>query len=135
MLGTFGTGGILIVVILLLIAHVRGGGKFQPVKSHHVFYWGAVIGLTAASAGTAIQKVGLVGTEFSNALTKQSETFGNVGPAAVAAAIVIIAFCFKPNFPKDLLCGIAAPGILSAAANFWAVPVGIFTSLMHTVAS
>jgi hypothetical protein len=135
MLGTFGAGGILIVVVLALIAHKRGGGKFQPVKGHHVFYWGAVIGIVAASAGNSLQKIGLVSTEFSNALTKQSDTFGAVGPAAVAAAIIVIAFSFKPNFPKDLLCGIAAPGILSAATGLWAIPVGIFTSLLHSVAS
>ncbi|NUP53382.1 MAG: hypothetical protein HOW97_39580, partial [Catenulispora sp.] len=45
MLGTFGAGGILIVVTLALIAHKRGGGKFKPVRDHHVFYWGAVIGI------------------------------------------------------------------------------------------
>ncbi|MEU4296368.1 hypothetical protein [Kitasatospora aureofaciens] len=135
MLGTFGAGGILLVVTLALIAHKRGGGKFQPVKGHHVFYWGAVIGIASASAGQSLQKIGLISTEFSNALTKQSETFGTIGPAAVALAVILIAFGFKPNFPKDLLCGIAAPGILSAATGLWAIPVGLLTSLLHSVAS
>ncbi|MFH8380657.1 hypothetical protein ACH4E7_06905 [Kitasatospora sp. NPDC018058] len=135
MLGTFGAGGVLIVVTLALIAHKRGGGKFQPVKGHHVFWWGAVIGLVAAGAGTALQKISLVGTQFSDTLTKQSETFGTIGPAAIAAFLIGVAFWFKPSFVKDLICGIAAPGVLSAAAGVWTIPVGIATSLIHTVVS
>ncbi|MFJ9448183.1 hypothetical protein ACIRRH_41165 [Kitasatospora sp. NPDC101235] len=135
MLGSFGAGGVLIVVALALIAHKRGGGKFQPVKSHHVVYWGMAIGIVAASAGTALQQINLLGSEFSKTLTQQSETFGTIGPAAVAAALVGIAFWFKPTFAKDLLCGIAAPGVLSAAAGIWAVPINISTALLHSLAS
>ncbi|WBP89516.1 hypothetical protein [Kitasatospora cathayae] len=135
MLGTFGAGGVLIVVVLALIAHKRGGGKFQPVKGHHVFYWGAVIGIVAAGAGQSLQKISLVGTQFSDTLTKQSETFGTIGPAAVAAFLVGVAFWFKPSFVKDLICGIAAPGVLSAASGIWAIFASIGTSLVHTVVS
>jgi hypothetical protein len=135
MLGTFGAGGVLIVVALALIAHKRGGGKFQPVKGHHVFYWGAVIGLVSAGAGSAFQQISGVGDAFSKALTSQAGTVGAVGPAAVAAALIIIAFAFKSTFSKDLLCGIAAPGVLSAAAAPWSLPVTIFGSLIHTAVS
>jgi hypothetical protein len=135
MLGTFGSGGALIVIIVALILHKKGGGKLQPVKTHHVFYWGAAISLFAAGAGEAFRQVGNVSTTISTAITDQSANLGSIGPAAVAAVLILVAFGSKPGFVKDLITGVAAPGILAAAGGLWALPMTIIGSLLHSAMS
>lgn len=133
MLGTFGSGGVLLVIIVALAVHKRGGGKFKPVKDHHVFYWGCAISLVAASAGEAFRQVSTVSSTFSAAFSQQSGTLGAVGPAAIAAVLLLIVFGFRPAFTKDLLCGVAAPGILAAAGGVWALPMTVLGSFLHSV--
>jgi hypothetical protein len=134
MLGTFGSGGVLLVIIVALVMHKKGGGKLRPVKDHHVIYWGAATGLLAAGAGEALRNVGTISTTISTAATAQSTTLGAIGPAAVAASLLLVAFGTKPRFAKDLICGVAAPGILSAAGGLWALPITILASLLHGAA-
>ena len=133
MLGTFGSGGVLLVIIVALVLHKKGGGKLKPVKDHHIFYWGCAISLFAAGAGEAFRQVGTVSTTISHAFNAQSTNLGTVGPAAIAAALILIAFGSKPSFVKDLICGVAAPGILAAAGGVWALPVTILGSVLHSV--
>ncbi|QMU78871.1 hypothetical protein GXW83_27395 [Streptacidiphilus sp. PB12-B1b] len=133
MFGTFGSGGVLLVIIVALVMHRRGGGKLKPVKDHHVFYWGCAIGLFAAGAGTAFRQVGTVSTTITTAVNQQSATLGTIGPAAIALALIFVAFGSKPNFVKDLICGVAAPGILAAAGGLWVLPVTILGSILHSV--
>jgi len=134
MLGTFGSGGVLLVIIVALAVHKRGGGKLQPVKHHHVFYWGCAISLFAAGAGEAFRQVGTVSTTINTAANQQSANLGAIGPAAIAASLILVAFGTKPSFTKDLICGVAAPGILAAAGGAWALPVTIIGSILHSVA-
>jgi len=133
MLGTFGSGGVLLVILVALVMHKKGGGKLKPVKDHHIFYWGCAISLFAAGAGEAFRQVGTVSTTISTAVNQQSTNLGTVGPAAVAAALLLVAFGSKPSFVKDLICGVAAPGILAAAGGVWALPVTILGSVLHSV--
>jgi hypothetical protein len=135
MLGTFGSGGVLLVIMIALLMHKKGGGKLKPVKDHHIFYWGAAIGVFAAGAGEAFRQVGTVSTTISTAITAQSGTVGAIGPAAVAAALILVAFGSRPGFIKDIVCGVAAPGILSAAGGLWALPVTILASMLHSAVS
>ena len=133
MFGTFGSGGVLLVIIVALIMHKKGGGKLKPVKDHHIFYWGSAISLFAAGAGEAFRQVGTVSTTITNAVSHQSTNLGTIGPAAIAAALILVAFGSKPGFVKDLICGVAAPGILAAAGGLWALPVTILGSVLHSV--
>jgi len=134
MLGTFGSGGVLLVIIVALVMHKKGGGKLKPVKDHHIFYWGCAISLFAAGAGSAFRQVGTVSTTIDTAVHGQSATLGTIGPAAIAMSLILVAFGSKPNFTKDLILGVAAPGILAAAGGFWVLPVTIIGSILHSVA-
>ena len=113
--------------------HKKGGGKLKPVKDHHIFSWGSAISLFAVGAGEAFRQVGTVSTTISTAVNQQSTNLGTVGPAAIAAALILVAFGSKPSFTKDLICGVAAPGILTAADGVWALPVTILGSVLHSV--
>lgn len=133
MFGAIGSGGVVLLIVAALFVHKRGGGKLKPVKDHHVFYWGAALGLFAAGAGQAFTHVGTVSTTISTAITAQSANVGTIGTGAVAALLVLVAFGTKPSFPKDLICGVAAPGILSAAGGLWALGPTVLGSLIHGV--
>ena len=133
MLGTFGSGGVLLVIIVALVMHKKGGGKLKPVRDHHVFYWGCAISLFAAGAGEAFRQVGTVSTTISTAVNHQSTILGTIGPAAIAMSLILVAFGSKPRFAKDLICGVAAPGILAAAGGMWALPVTVLGTVLHSV--
>ena len=133
MFGTFGSGGVLLVIIVALVMHKKGGGKLKPVKDHHIFYWGCAISLFAAGAGEAFRQVGTVSTTISTAVNQQSTTLGTIGPAAIAMSLILVAFGSKPRFAKDLICGVAAPGILAAAGGMWALPVTVLGTVLHSM--
>ncbi|MEW2374231.1 hypothetical protein AB0940_33490 [Streptomyces sp. NPDC006656] len=133
MFGVIGSGGALLIICVALFLHKRGGGKLQPVKDHHVIYWGAALGILAAGAGEAFRQVGSVSTTFQEAMAAQSATVGTVGPAATAALLVLVGFGTKPAFFKDLIIGVAAPGALAAAGAMWALPVTITAALLRSV--
>lgn len=137
MLGVFGSGGMTLAIVIALIAYKRGGGgKLKLIRQdHHVFYWCAALSLASAGATEALRQANSVSATISTALTAQSGSIGSVGPAGVAAVLILAAFAFKPHFFKDVICGVAAPGILSAAGGIWALPVTILASLIHTAAS
>lgn len=137
MLGTFGSGGAALVILVALIAHKRrGGGRLKLVREdHHVFYWCAGLSLFAANAGTALQQLGGIGGTLSHTVAAQSGSLGNVGPGAIAVIMLIVGFCFAPNFWKDSVCGLAAPGLLSAAGGWLAIPTTILASVLHSVVS
>lgn len=131
MFGAIGSGGAILLIIIALLVHKRGGGKLQPVKKHHVIYWGSALGLLCAGTGQALAQVGSVSTTFSQALNQQSGTVGPVGAGAVALILILIGFGTAPHMGKDLIVGVALPGALSAAGGILAVPVTILASLLH----
>ncbi|MFJ8626243.1 hypothetical protein ACIRD3_25870 [Kitasatospora sp. NPDC093550] len=131
MFGAIGSGGMILLIIVALFIHKKGGGKLQPVKDHHVIYWGAALGLLAASAGTALSQIGTVSTSISDSINSQSGTVGPVGAGAVALILLLIGFGTKPGMAKDLIVGVALPGALSTAGGLLAVPVTVLGSLLH----
>ena len=137
MLGTFGSGGASLVILIALIAHRRQGkGRVKLVQEdHHVFYWCAALSLFAANAGAEVQQITGIGNTLSQAVTSQSGTLGSIGPAGVAAILLMLVFAFKPHFWRDAIGGLAAPGLLSAAGGLFALPTTIFASMLHAVVS
>ncbi|MEU3574794.1 hypothetical protein AB0E96_41325 [Kitasatospora sp. NPDC036755] len=133
MFGAIGSGGMILLIVVALVIHKRGGGKLQPVKDHHVIYWGAALGLLAASAGTALAQIGTVSTSISQSISSQSGTVGPVGAGAVALILLLIGFGTKPAMAKDLIVGVALPGALSTAGGLLAVPVTVLGSLLHGI--
>ncbi|MFD0403379.1 hypothetical protein ACFVHI_35490 [Kitasatospora sp. NPDC127121] len=133
MFGAIGSGGMILLIIVALFIHKKGGGKLQPVKDHHVIYWGAALGLLAASAGTALSQIGTVSTSISDSINSQSGTVGPVGAGAVALILILIGFGTKPGMAKDLIIGVALPGALSTAGGLLAVPVTVLGSLLHGI--
>jgi hypothetical protein len=131
MFGAIGSGGMILLIVVALFIHKRGGGKLKPVKDHHVIYWGAALGLLAAGAGTALAQIGTVSTSISDSLNAQSGTVGPVGAGAVALILILIGFGTAPKMAKDLIIGVALPGALSTAGGLLAVPVTILGSLLH----
>ncbi|MFD4394669.1 hypothetical protein [Kitasatospora sp. NPDC058478] len=131
MFGAIGSGGMILLIVVALVIHKRGGGKLQPVKDHHIIYWGAALGLLAASAGTALAQIGTVSTNISDSISSQSGTVGPIGAGAVALILILIGFGTKPGMAKDLIVGVALPGALSTAGGLLAVPVTVLGSLLH----
>ncbi|MEE1781502.1 hypothetical protein PUR71_00890 [Streptomyces sp. SP17BM10] len=131
MFGAIGSGGMILLIIVALFIYKKGGGKLQPVKDHHVIYWGAALGLLAASAGTALAQIGTVSTSISDSLNAQSGTVGPVGAGAVALILILIGFGTKPAMTKDLIVGVALPGALSTAGGLLAIPVTVLASVLH----
>lgn len=131
MFGAIGSGGAILLIIVALFLHKKGGGKLQPIKSHHVIYWGFALGLLAAGAGESLRQVGTVSDTISHAISQQSSTVGPVGAGAVALLLILIGFGTKPAMGKDLIVGVALPGALSTAGGLLAVPVTILGSLLH----
>lgn len=137
MLGTFGSGGVSLVILIALFAHRRRtNGRVKLVrKDHHVFYWCAALSLVAANAGTALQQLAGIGTTLSHSVTAQSATLGSIGPAGVAAILLALVFLFEPHFWRDAIGGLAAPGLLSAAGGIFAIPTTLLASLLHSAVS
>jgi hypothetical protein len=131
MFGAIGSGGMILLIVIALALHKRGGGKLQPVKSHHVIYWGAALGLLAANAGQALSQIGTVSTTISQSLDAQSGTVGPIGAGAVALILILIGFGTKPSMGKDLIVGVALPGALSTAGGLLAIPATILAALLH----
>lgn len=127
MFGAIGSGGAVLLIILALILHKRGGGKLQPVKSHHVVYWGFVLGLLAASVSDSIAK-----TVSHSVTTVHVTGTGAVGPGVAAVAVILIAFGTRPGFIKDLICGVAAPGVFAfSGIDLLSSIVTIISGIVH----
>ncbi|MFJ2579986.1 hypothetical protein [Kitasatospora aureofaciens] len=131
MFGAIGSGGMILLIAVALFIHKKGGGKLQPVKDHHVIYWGAALGLLAAGAGQALAQLSTVATTINQTISQQSGTVGPIGAGAVALILILIGFGTKPTMTKDLIVGVALPGALSAAGGLLAIPVTILASLLH----
>lgn len=131
MFGAIGSGGAILLIVVALFIHKRGGGRLKPLKDHHIIYWGAVLGLLAAGTGQALAQIGTVSTTISHSLNSQSGTVGPVGAGAVALILILIGFGTKPTMTKDLVVGVALPGALSAAGGLLAIPVTVLASLLH----
>lgn len=131
MFGAIGSGGMILLIVVALFLHKRGGGKLQPVKKGHVIYWGFALGLLAAGAGQALAQLSTVSTTFGQALDAQQATVGPIGAGAVALLLLLIGFGSDPHMGKDLIIGVALPGALSTAGGLLAVPVVIVGSLLH----
>ncbi|MEE1781629.1 hypothetical protein PUR71_01570, partial [Streptomyces sp. SP17BM10] len=58
-------GGMILLIIVELFFFMKVGGKLQQVMELHEIYWGAAIGLRAASAGTALAQSGTGSTRIS----------------------------------------------------------------------
>jgi hypothetical protein len=80
-------------------------------------------------------KTGAAGPLLGREVNHLSTNLGTIGPAAIAAALILVAFGSRPGFVKDLICGVAAPGILAAAGGVWALPVIVLGSFLHSVVS
>lgn len=131
MFGTIGSGGMIVLIVLALWLHKRGGGRIKPVKSHHVIYWGAALGWLCASAGEALSRVAAISDTFGQALSAQSGMVGPIGAGAIALALILIGFGTDPSMGKDLVIGVALPGALSTAGGVLAIPVVVGGSLLH----
>lgn len=131
MFGAIGSGGAILLIIVALFLHKKGGGQLQPVKKGHVIYWGFALGLLSAGAGQALSQISAVSTTFGQAINQQSGTVGPIGAGAVALILILIGFGSAPHMGKDLIVGVALPGALSAAGGVLAVPVTVLASLLH----
>lgn len=131
MFGAIGSGGAILLIIVALFVHKRGGGRLKPVKDHHVIYWGAALGLLSAGGGQALSQLSTVATTINQTVSQQAGAFGPIGAGAVAVTLILIGFGTKPTMTKDLIVGVALPGALSAAGGVLAVPVTIMASLLH----
>lgn len=131
MFGAIGSGGMILLILVALFAHKKGGGRLKVVKDHHMVGWGAALGLFAAGAGESFRQFGTVGDTLAKSITSQSATFGTIGPAAVALLLVIVGFGFKPHMVKDLIVGVSLPGAMATAGGLLAVPAVVFGSILH----
>jgi hypothetical protein len=131
MFGAIGSGGAILLIIVALFVHKKGGGRLKPVKDHHVIYWGAALGLLSAGGGQALAQLSTVATTINQTVSQQSGAVGPIGAGAVAVTLILIGFGTKPTMTKDLIVGVALPGALSAAGGVLAVPVTIMASLLH----
>jgi hypothetical protein len=131
MFGAIGSGGAILLIIVALFVHKKGGGRLKPVKDHHVIYWGAALGLLSAGGGQALAQLSTVATTINQTVSQQSGAVGPIGAGAVAVTLILIGFGTKPTMTKDLIVGVALPGALSAAGGILAVPVTIMASLLH----
>lgn len=131
MFGTIGSGGAILVIVLLLIAHKKNAGRIKPIKDHTVLWWSAVLGLLTASAGQALAPVAGISATLTTSLGAQAGTVGVIGAGATALVLLVIGLAFKPHLAKDLIVGVALPGALSAAGGLLALPVTIVTALLH----
>lgn len=127
MFGAIGSGGAVLLIILALVLHKRGNGKLQPVKSHHVVYWGFALGSLATSVSNS-----LAHTVTHSVGTVHVTGTGTVGPGVAAVAIILVAFGTKPSFGKDLVCGVAAPGVFAVSGiDLLSVAVTIVSGIIH----
>ncbi|MGW2539440.1 hypothetical protein ACWC5I_00830 [Kitasatospora sp. NPDC001574] len=131
MFGAIGSGGAILLIVVALFLHKKGGGKLKPVKDHHVIYWGAALGLLAAGAGQALAQLSTVATTINDTVSQQAGVVGPIGAGAVALILILIGFGSKPAMAKDLIIGVALPGALSAAGGLLAIPVTVLASLLH----
>lgn len=131
MFGAIGSGGMILLIVVALALHKKGGGKLQPVKKGHVIYWGAALGLLSAGAGQALAQVSTIATTINNTVSQQAGVVGPIGAGAVALILILIGFGTEPKLGKDLIIGVALPGALSAAGGLLAIPVTVLASLLH----
>jgi len=127
--GTIGSGGAVLLIILALFLHKKGGGRLKPVKNHHVVYWGFALGQLATSVSNS-----LAHTISNSVQGMHISGVGVAGPGAAAVALIMVAFGTDPKFGKDLICGVAAPGVFATSGIDllgWAVT--LFSGLLHGV--
>ncbi|MFD7645924.1 hypothetical protein ACFV4P_35425 [Kitasatospora sp. NPDC059795] len=123
-----GTGGAATVTTFYLYVGVRGKNKIT-VEDGHVPYWAFGIGMLAANAGEAFQKLAGIGTQLDQAF-QGNGSLGEWKTGATAAVLTIIVFGLKPRPWKDAICGAVAPSLFAAAGGLWALPASIFSGLI-----
>jgi hypothetical protein len=121
MFTAIGSGGAVLLIILALIIHKRGSGKLQLVKQDHVIYWGFGLGQLATTTSYSLAR----SIDHS---VQSIHAAGVVGPATAALALILVAFGTEARFIKDLICGIAAPGVFAMSGIDLLVSTGSFVS-------
>lgn len=122
-LGVIGTGGISIVITLLLILGVRGKGDLKLGKAS-AYVVGFIGGTFYATANAFWTAAGTITTSVTGSITSNS-SLGDIGPGAVALCVAVYLYAGKPRPSFAGVLGIASATIFGTAGGAWVLPASV----------
>lgn len=121
--GVIGTGGISIVLTLLLIAGIKGKGDLK-LNRFGAYAVGFVAGTFYAIAGVFWASASTASGSVMKSVT-EGTTMGTVGAGAVAISVLVILYGFKIWPSVGGMLGVFSATVFGTAGGIWAVPASL----------